>query len=91
VLRERGEHVLEQWLSLSGRLLRPVEHGDRADCRRERRDERGCVERLVEPNLQQADALAVGTEPLDGLFGRSCTRAHEHEHALGLRVADVVE
>ena len=90
-LDERRHDVLEERLAERCRLLRPVEHGDRANRGGQRGDERGCVERPEEPDLDEADALTGGAQALDRLLGRTRARSHEHEDALGIRVPDVVE
>ena len=88
---ECGDDVLEERLGERSRLLRSVEHSDRAHGGRERGHERGSVERSVQANLQHADALVPRREAFDRFLGRTRARAHEHEDALGLRMPDVVE
>ncbi len=90
-LGQRGDHVEEERLADRARLLRPVEHGDAAHGRGQRVDQRLRRERPVEPHLHHADALAARVERGHGLLHRLPARAHHHEHALGLRVPDVVD
>ena len=90
-LAERADHVEVERLADRARLLGAVEHRDRAHRGGQRRDEVLDRERPEQPHLQHADLLAVGDEVLDGLVRDLGARAHHHDHALGLRVADVVE
>ena len=90
-LDERGHDVEVERIADRARLLRPVEDGERLNGLRERGDERRNVERPVEPDLQDADLLALRGEMVDGLVGRFGARAHEDDDARRLGVTDVVE
>ena len=61
-------------------------HGDG-----QRLDQRLRRKRPVEPNLRHADTLAARGERRHGLLHRLPARPHHHEHALGLRVAEVID
>ena len=52
-----------------------------------------CAERegAVEPDLHEADLLALGDQVLDGLVRHLGARAHHDDDPLRLGVADVVE
>ena len=61
------------------------------DRRRQCGGERVAVERAVEPHLQHADLLAACRQRRDGLLDRADAGAHQHDDALGVRRADIVE
>ena len=90
-LAQRREHVEEQRLAERSGLLGPVEHGDAARGGRQGRDQLLRRERAVEPDLCHADALAAGLQVAHRLARGLGAGAHQHEHALGLRVAAVVD
>ena len=90
-LAERREHVEEQRLAERSGLLGPVEHGDAAHGGRQRLDQLARRERPVEPDLCHADALAARLQVAHRLARGLGAGAHQHEHALGLRVAAVVD
>ena len=87
----RAEHVEVERLALAAALLRAVEDGDRAHGRRQRGDERGGVERTVQPHRDDAHLLARLQERVHGLAHGLGSGAHHHDHALGVRRAVVVE
>ena len=89
--RKRRDDVEVERLAERARLLRAVEHGDRLDRRRQRGHEVLGGERAVEPDLEHADLLAARHQPLDQFVRHLGARAHHHDDALGLGVADVVE
>jgi len=72
-------------------LLRAVQHRDRADRRRERRDERRGVERPEQAHVHDADLLAAGCEGVHGLAHDAVAGAHQHDDAFGVGGAVVVE
>ena len=51
----------------------------------------GGGERAEQVHLDDADLLALGDQEIDRLARRLGARAHDHEHALGVRRAEVVE
>jgi hypothetical protein len=89
-LGEGGHHVEVERLAGGTRLLGPVEHRQTADRLRYRLEE--CLGRKgpVEADLEHANPLAPGHEPVDGLVRNLGARAHDHHHPLGLGVAIVV-
>ena len=90
-LGQRGHDVLVERLARSARLLRAIEHRDRAHRRRERRHEGVGGEGPEEPHLHEPHGLTTRGERLDRLLGCAHARAHQHEDPLGLRVTHVVE
>ena len=86
-LVERREHVEEQRLAERAGLLGAVEHRDAAHARRQRLRQLARRERPVEPHLRHAHPLAARLQERDRLARGLAARAHDHEHALGLRVA----
>ena len=91
MLDQRRDDVLVERLADGGGVLAPVEDRERLHRLRQRCGERGAVERPVEPHLQHADLLAARLERRDGLLDRAGAGAHQHDDALGVRRADVVE
>ena len=49
------------------------------------------VKRPVQANLQQPQFLALRGQRIHGLFGRFGSRAHHHNHPLGVRRAIIVK
>ena len=90
-LGQRRDRVEEERLADRAGLLRPVEDGDVAHGCGQRLGERLRRERPVQPHLRHADTLAARGERRDGLLHRLPARPHHHEHALGLRVPEVVD
>ena len=90
-LADRGHHVEVERLADGAGLLGAVEDGDRADGAGEGGREVLHRERPDEPDLEDADLLALRHEVVDRLVRDLGARAHQHDHALGLRVADVLE
>ena len=90
-LRERRHDVLEERFRRRCGILRSIEHSDRANGGRERGDKGIRVEGPVQPHLDEPYGLARFAEPLDRLLRGADARSHEHEDALGLRIADVLE
>ncbi len=90
-LAQRRDDVEVERIADGARLLRAVEHGERAHARGERPRERGHVEWPVEPDLEHAHALAARAEPVGGLLRRLRARAHEDDDALRVGRAGVVE
>ncbi len=91
LLGESGDDVLIERLAGSGRILAAVEDRHGAHRLRDRSHQVAGRERTVEPDLDQADLLAAGIQRLDRLLSGTAPRAHQHEHPLGVRSADVVE
>ena len=90
-LAEAGEHVEEQRLALGPGFLRPVEDGDRLHRRRQGGDELGGRERAVQPDLEDADPLSVGSQVPDGLPGGDPARAHDDDDPGGFGVPGVLD
>ena len=88
---QRRDDVEIERIAWRARLLRPIEHGEAADGLRQRGEERAARERAIQPDLQHADLLAARHQVLDGFVRRFGARSHEHDHALGGRIADVLE
>jgi hypothetical protein len=88
----RGRHDIEiERVAKRARLLRTVEHGDRAYRRRQRRREVFERKRPVQADLHQADLLALGQQPVHRLVRGFCARTHHDDDALGLGVPDIVK
>ena len=87
-----GGHDLEvERLAYRAGLLGPVQDGDGAHRRGQRRDELVDRERLEQPHLQDADLLARGHERIDGFLDGADGGSHHDDHALGVRGAVVVD
>ncbi len=91
MLGEHRDDVLVERLAGCARLLAAVEHGNRLDGGRQRVDERRCVEGPIEADLDQADLLALLRQQIHGLFGGFRTGTHQHDHALRIGGAVVIE
>ena len=90
-LGERRHDVEIERIARRARLLRAIEDGERADGLRQRGEERLRCERAIEPDLQHADLFAASGQVVDRLVHRLGARAHDHDDALGVRIADVLE
>ena len=90
-LAQGSDDVQVQGLADGARLLRAIEDGDGAHRPRHGVEEGVDVERAEEPDLDDADLLAARDHPVDGLVRHLGPRAGQHEDALRLRVAVVVE
>ena len=88
---ERGDHVQIERVANRARFLRAIEHGHGADSRRQRRQKRRPDERAEEADLHHADLVSLSVQMIHGLVHRVGTRSHDHDHALGGGIADVVE
>ena len=86
-----GDDVEQQRLARRSRLLRAIQHGDRAHGRRQRPHEVLGRERTVEAHLQESDALARSGQGLDGLLGGARSGSHQHHHPVGVGRSDVVD
>ena len=91
-LHERGHDVQIQRVAERARLLGAIEHRDRASpwaaatARTPRSRTAGYSRTFKTPTLSPRAVRCV-----DGLVRGFSARSHEHDHALGLGVADVVE
>ena len=90
-LGQRGDHVEVQRIAGRAGLLGPVEHGQAARARRQGGQEGRLREGPVQPDLQHAHLFAARDQVVDGLVRGLRARAHDDDHALGLRVAGVLE
>jgi hypothetical protein len=91
VLVQRALDVLQQRFADRARLLRAVQHGHDAGRGGDRLQEAARVERPEQPDLDGADLLAAILRPGHGLVGRVGRRAHQHQDAIGVRGAHVLE
>ena len=78
-------------LARAARLFGAIEHRDRLDARRESFGESLHVKRPIQPHLEHADFLSARRQIIDRLVRRIAARAHQHNHALGVRRAVVIE
>ena len=90
-LIQRSERVEEQRLAERARLLGAIEDGDPAHALGSAAGQLARRERPVEPDLRDAHAFALRLQVGDRLACGLAARAHHHEHALGLRVAAVLD
>jgi len=90
-LAQGGHNVHIKRLAGGAGLLGAVEDGEGAHSLRQRLDEGLDGEGAEEAHFEQAHLLAAGDEPLDRFVRDLGTRAHDHEDALGIGVANVVE
>ena len=79
------QNVVVKRLADRARLLGAVEHGDRLDRARQRREEALGRKRPEQPNLQQADLFAARLQGVDRLLRRADARAHQDHDPLGIR------
>ena len=90
-LAQDRQDVLIEGLARGAGFLGAVQDGQSLGGLGQGGEEGRSVEGAVEADLEDAHLLSLGGEVLDGLVGRLGARAHEHHHALGLGVADVIE
>ncbi len=90
-LGNRRDHVEVERLAHGARLLGPVEHRDRSGARRQGGEEVQRRERPVEVDLNRTHPLASGGKVTHGLARGLRARAHQHDHPLGVRMAEVFE
>ena len=90
-LGQRGHNVLVKRLANRTRLFGAVEHGDGFDGLGQRGGEMLERPRAEKAHYEDAGFLAVGVEPRGALGGGLGAGAHDDDHALGVRVALVVE
>jgi len=90
-LGEGGEDVLEQRLAIGARLFGPVKYGNGLGRLGQRFKEILGREGPVEPHDDRADLFALLLQFLDRFEGGLRGRSHQHDHALGIGRADVVE
>ncbi len=82
---EGCDDVLVERLAEGTGLLGAVERGDPAGRRRQGVDERGCVERPEQPDLDHPHLLAARHQRLDRLLEGAGSRADHDGHSLGVR------
>ena len=90
-LGQRGADVLVKRLAESAGLLGAVERGEDLAACGDRAEEVLEGEGTVQADLDQADLLAALAEVVHDLLRALADRAHRHDHALGLGIAEVVE
>ena len=90
-LHERGHDVQIQRVSGRAWLLGAIEHGNRGHRGRQRPHEQIGGKGPIQPHLQDTDLVSASRQCVNGLVRGLRSRSHEHDHALGLGVADVVE
>ena len=84
-------HVLIQRFARRARFLRAVEHGDLFTERGQRLDEAFAVKRTIQPHFDHADLFALGDQMLHGFMRGFAAGTHQHDHALRVLRADVIE
>jgi hypothetical protein len=90
-LVDGGEHRQVERLADRARLLRAVEYRDRTRRRWQRRDESLAGKRLEQPHLHHADPLPRRVQVVDRLLERAGGRAHDHDDAVGVDGAVVLD
>ena len=80
-----------QGLAQGAGLLRAVEHSDGLTCRRDGGQQLVRAPGPVQPDLHEADLLAVGVQVVDDFLGHVADGAHRNDDAVGVRGAVVVE
>ena len=90
-LAQRRKHVQEQRLAERPRLFAPVEDRDALHGLGQRPRQLGRGERPVQPDLRDSHPLALRLEVGNRLACCLPARAHHDQHALGLRVAAVLD
>jgi hypothetical protein len=88
---DRRHHIEVERLPDGPGLLRAIEDGDRPHGSGEGLREVLHRERPVETHLEDPDLLSAGQEVVDRLVSNLRAGPHEHDDALGLGVAGVVE
>ena len=84
-------HIEVEGLTVGSWFLGAVEHGNPADTRRHSGEEMTCREGAVEMHRHKTHLLAVGAEIVDGLLYGLSHRSHSNDHAVGLRIAVIIE
>ena len=88
---QRVDHVLIQRFAEGTGLLRAVEHAEALDRLRQGFDELRRNKWTVQANFQHAELRALLVEVFNRFFRNVRTAAHENDHVLGIRRADIVE
>ncbi len=84
-------HVQVERLARAARFLGAVEYGNRLDGGRERFDKALHREGAIQAYLEHAQLFAARVQILDSLLRDLAARAHNDDHTVGVRRADVVE
>ncbi len=90
-LGEACHDILIERLTGGTRLLRAIEYGDRCRRRWDGVDELADRERAKQAHLEHAELFATAVEVLDRFTRRLGPRAHQHDHAIRIRRAEVIE
>ena len=90
-VHQRSGHVEVKRFGRRSRFLETVEDGDVLGAFGKGREEGLHGERPVEPDGQVADLLTAGDEGVHSLLHRAGPRAHDHDDALGVRSAVVLD
>ena len=90
-LGERRDHVEIERVAGGAGLFRPIEHRQAADGAWECREKRVPREWSIQPDFQHADLLAARGQDVGDLVHGLGTRSHQHDHALGVGIAGVLE
>ncbi len=90
-LAQRSNHILVKRLPECSRLLGPVQHRNRLDRLRQRRNKCLSSKRPVQPHLQQPKLLPLQVESADRLFRSPRTRTHQHHDSFRVRCPKIIE
>ena len=90
-IADGGAHVGVEGLANGAGLLGAVEHGELLHALGERGGEGLDVEGAIEAHLDHADLLALRDELFDDFLDGLAAGAHDHDHVLGVRGANIVE
>ena len=90
-LGQRRDHVLIHRLASAARLFRAIQNRDGLDRLGQRGHQMVHRERSEEAHLDHADLLALLGQHIHGLVHDLGAGSHDHDHALGIRRAHVVE
>ena len=90
-LGECRDHVEIERVAGGAGLFRPIEHRQAADGAWECREKRVPREWSIQPDFQHADLLAARGQDFGDLVHGLGTGSHQHNHALGVGIAGVLE
>ena len=89
--RQRGHHVEIQRFSLCARLFGTVEDRPATRAFRQRLEQMFGGERTIQAHFQYPDFFVVGQQFIHHFFAGADGGTHNHNHALGLRMAIILK